>query len=167
MRLELGHQNMQNVAQIITIVNMGSLHEAVLSGDKYVQGASLYPWPGHGEGVSHVILRIGTGQNIGHYADSAAPSFCLDEKGKFRPARILWSDIEAAGVMHCLAIMPDDVPAPPAGFSFQHGVWPEPPKPAVDLAAIKSDLNDFKMLIDQERAASDARLLKILAELSA
>lgn len=182
LRLELGAMNRQGVAQIITVADEAFLFQAVPNphydaadpnSSPYIRGQRLHNWVDaadpHHTVYHHVIFRVGYSDNEGYglYAEPAAPAFCVNSKGQFTPVKILWSDIEAAGVMHCLAIMPNGVAKPPDGFDYRTGTWPEPPKPALDYEAIEADLTAFKTQIDAERAASDARLAKILAELAA
>lgn len=184
LRLELGAMNRQNVPQIITVVDEAPLYEAVpnphfnpndSNSSPYVRGAMLHPWAKPGE-YSHVMFRVGFSDSDGYglYADGAAPHFSLDNHGNFTPVRILWSDIEDAGIMHCLAIMPHAVKAPPANFDYRTGTWPEPPPPpapVLDTAALLSDLEAMKAQVDAERAvaqaAMDATFLKLIAELKA
>jgi hypothetical protein len=184
LRLELGAMNAQNVPQIITVVDEAPLYEAVpnphynaddATSSPYIRGAMLHPWAKPGE-YSHVMLRVGYSDSDGYglYADGAAPSFSVDSKGNFTPVKILWSDIEAAGVMHCLAIMPPSVDVPPADFDYRTGTWPippAPPKPVIDVEALASDLETLKSQMDSERAsaqaATDATFLKLIAELKA
>ncbi len=170
LRLELGAMNAQDVPQILTVVDEAPMYEAVWdeAQGQYVRGEKLHPWAHPGQ-YSHVVFRVGYSddQGYGLYADGAAPGFSISKAGDFTPVKILWSDIEAAGVMHCLAIMPHGVSAPPAGFDFRSGTWPEPAKPALDTKALMDDLEAAKAQLDQERAASDATFLKLLAELAA
>lgn len=177
LRLELGAMNHQGVPQILTVVDEAPMYEAVpnphydaadANSSPYIRGPMLHPWAKPGE-YSHVIFRVGYSDSEGYglYADGAAPSFCVNKAGQFEPVKILWSDIEAAGVMHCLAIMPSGVPTPPSGFDYRSGTWPEPPKPTLDPEELIKDIEAMQTQIDQERAASDARLKSILAELGA
>lgn len=181
LRLELGAMNAQGVPQIITVFDEAYLFQAVPNphydaadpgSAPYIRGSRLHNWvdasdPKHTV-YHHVILRIGFSDSEGYglYAEPAAPGFCVNSKGQFEPVKILWSDVEAAGVTSCLAIMPSGVPTPPSGFDYRSGTWPEPEKPALDAASLKADVEAFKAQLDQERQASDATFLKILAELA-
>jgi len=160
LRLELEHQNDQGVPQIMTVIDMGRLHEWMQDGSN----PSLYPWVGHGAGVSHVIFRVGYSDSDGYgcYADPAAPGFCEDSKGHFQPARIPFADIAASGLWHTLAIMPHNVPAPPSGFSFQRGQWP-PEQPKIDVASALSTIESMAATI----TALSAALANVRADLGA
>ena len=177
LRLELGAMNRQNVPQIITVVDEAPLYEAIPNPNAaeavntpYVRGAMLHPWAKPGQ-YSHVMFRVGYSDSDGYglYSDGAAPKFSLDSHGSFTPVRILWSDIEQGGVMHCLAIMPHGVPVPPANFDYRTGTWPVPPPPPLDAVQLVADMVAMKAAIDADlaarTAATDALFMKYIAEL--
>ena len=141
LRHMLGWMNKQNVPQIVTVTDEAYMRKAVLDAQhEYVSGPILHSWTNpddpHHTVYSHVIFRVGFSDSdgIGYYADPAAPNFCLDSKGNFTPVPILWSDMEKAGIMHALAIMPHGVSVPPEGLNFNwaNTPWPTPP-PKIDL----------------------------------
>src|SRR5207247_2168079 len=121
--------------------------------------------------------RVGYSDSDGYglYAEPAAPAFCQDAHGNFKPVPIMWSDVEKAGIMHCLAIMPHGVAVPPQGFSYTNGVWPEPPPPPVNhhaiadtIAAIQAAHTHRKATLQQEideLGAEDSAFMSILHEL--
>lgn len=165
---ELQAQNAQSVCQIITVHDMGKLRYAKNNG-------LLYDWKGGGEGVSHVILRVGYSDSDGYglYFDPAA-SPALPH-----PLPISWQSILEAGIQWACAIMPMriDVPKDPTNFSFQHSLLvPPAPKPEDVLATVRSQvaaerqqthnlLDQLRTQVEQVEAKEDAAFLATLREL--
>jgi hypothetical protein len=137
LRHQLGYMNSKGIPQIITVVDEEPIYEAVPNPNNdpntpYVRGPKLHPWAKPKE-YSHVMFRVGYSDSEGYglYADPAAAAFCENKDGSFKPVKILWSDIEEAGVMHCLAVMPSGVTAES---------WDKPPKPELDVAQLAQSL---------------------------
>ena len=139
---EITAQNQQNVPQILAVADESYLVE-------YGTGKNLHPWvnkddPNHTV-YGHVIFRVGYGEEYGWYMEPAAPGFS-------HPVKIGWDDVEKAGIVTCLAIMPHGVPVPPADFSFQHGIWPAP-KPTLDVTKALNTIGAMQQALDAMKAA--------------
>lgn len=148
---EMEAQNKQNVLQIITVADESFLKEALT-------GKKLHNWVDNG--LSHCFVRVGFSddQGFGEYLEPAAPLFCQDAQGHEKPVAIAWSDIVSARVITCIAIMPYGVPVPPAGFSYQHGVWPVPPKPPVDVDKAEQAILALLAACQNQQAALQQQL---------
>lgn len=167
---EIQAQNAQSVCQIITVDDMSKLRYAKNNG-------LLYDWKGGGEGVSHVILRVGYSDSDGYglYFDPAAdPSF---KQSATNPLVISWQSILEAGIFWACAIMPFHVDIPPAGFSYQHDTWPKPaPKPEDVLTQVRSQvaaerqqthtlLDQLRTHVEQVEQKEDAAFMETLRAL--
>jgi hypothetical protein len=151
---EIEAQNRQGVIQLLLVEDESYLREAITN-------EKLHNWVDNG--LAHYIVRDGFSddQGYGFYLEPAAPGFK-------QPVKILWSKgIVPAKIAAAVAIMPPGVPVPPAGFSFQHGVWPEPPKPPVDtdkamqailalLAACQNQEKALQQQLDTNKAMQTA-----------
>ena len=129
---EIMAMNKQSVAQLITIGDESFLKHAVT-------GLPLHNWADALNHGAHTMLRVGFSDESGaaYYMEpAAAPNFS-------EPVPILWQDFLDGKVVGCIAIMPFGVVAPPASFSYQHGVWPIPPapKPVIDFEKVLANLN--------------------------
>lgn len=136
---EIMAQNEQGVPQIIAVADESFLIE-------FGTGKNLHSWvnkndPNH-KVYGHVIFRVGYGDGYGLYMEPAAPAFA-------HPVKIGWNDVKAAGIVTCLAIMPNGVSTPPAGFSYTSAKWPTPPKPAPDLVKLASNLDSMSGTLAQ------------------
>ncbi len=165
---ELQAQNAQSVCQIITVHDMSKLRYAANDG-------LLYHWKGGGEGVSHVILRVGYSDSDGYglYFDPAA-SPALPH-----PLPISWQSILEAGIQWVCSIMPFHVDVPPEGFSYQRAQWPPAqPKPEDVLAHVRNQLQaerqqthilleQLRSQVEQVEAKEDAAFLDTLRQLGA
>lgn len=151
LKAEIQAQNLQHIPQIISIGDESFL--------KYAKtGQTLHNWADALNHGSHTFLRVGFSDSEGwaYYMEpAAAPNFA-------EPVPIKWADIEAGAVVGCIAIMPHGVPVPPAGFSFQHGTWPEP-KPVFDAAKAESTLASAMQALD----AINGALANLAHDLSA
>ena len=133
LRNEMEAMNKQGLPQLVEILDESKMKNAKT-------GAPLYSWPS--SGLVHYIVRAGYSDNEGYglYFDPAAPGFQ-------QPIPVAWTDVVAAGVYFACAIMPAGVPVPPAGFSYQTGVWPKP-KPVFDQAKAESTLTAALQALD-------------------
>ena len=132
---EMQAQNKQGVAQIITIGDESFLHDAK-------SGLILHNWASSLNHGSHTMLRVGYSDSDGaaYYMEpAAAPNFT-------EPVAISWQNFLDGKVIGCIAVMPAGVPTPPAGFSFQTGTWPVPPKPKPVFDAAKASATLFAMM---------------------
>jgi len=128
---EIQAQNKQGVVQIISIGDESFL--------KYAKnGQTLHNWADALNHGSHAMLRVGYSDSEGwaYYMEPAAAQNFAE------PVPIEWLDFLNGKIVGCIAIMPPGVPVPPADFSYQHGTWPEPPKPkpVVDFEKVLSNL---------------------------
>lgn len=146
LRAEMEAQNRQSVCQIITVGDESQLRYAANRNDK------LHNWLSVSDaGQHHTFLRVGydDGQNIGYYAEPAASSAFPS------PLPMLWDDVVAAQIFSVIAIMPFNVPAPPAGFSFQSGQWPTPP-PKIDTESASARIDVVTQALQAALAALQA-----------
>lgn len=130
---EIEAQNRQGVIQFLSVADESSLIDAKT-------GASLHPGLHYG----HCIVRLGFSDDtgVGYYFDPAAAQAQFDPATKsYKPVEISWEASIVHAKVNCVfAIMPPGVPAPPAGFSYQHGTWPAA-KPVIDFAKMLNNLN--------------------------
>ena len=157
---EMEAQTKQDVLQIITVADESFLKEAGT-------GKKLHNWVDNG--LKHCFVRVGFSDDLGYgeYLEPAAPLFCQDAQGHEKPVAIAWSDIVSAKIITAIAIMPYGVPVPPVGFSYQHGVWPVPPKPPINvdraeqlllqiIAECQADKQAKQQQLDRNRAMQQA-----------
>lgn len=167
LREEISAQNKQRVLQVISVADESHLKYAI-------GGAKLHNW--NDVGLSHCFVRLGFSDDKGYgfYAEPAAAGFSYDEKGNWQPIPIAWSDILAGKITSCVAVMPAGVNTPPAGFRYHRGanlpdnVWPTPPAPTVDKAAVLSNLRAYRARADALRKEEDAffsALMQLLGEI--
>lgn len=139
---EIEAQNKQGLIQFMSVAD-----ESLLIDD--ATGASLHPGLHYG----HCIVRLGFSTDMGYglYYDPANAQACTDPRtGKNVPVRISWSNsILKARPNFCMGILPPNVPVPPAQFSFQHGTWPTPAKPAPDLTKLVNNLDSMSATLAQ------------------
>lgn len=138
---EIQAQNKQNVCQIFSIGDESFLKSAKT-------GLTLHNWADALNHGSHTMLRVGYSDNQGwayYYEPAAAPNF-------EEPVPIAWKDFLDGGIVGCIAIMPHGVPVPPAGFSYQTGVWPKP-KPVFDAAKAESTVAAMVQALDAMKVA--------------
>jgi len=127
LRAEMEAMNKQGLPQLVEILDESKMKNART-------GAPLYSWPS--SGLVHYIVRVGYSDDSGYglYFDPAAPGFQ-------QPIPVSWADsLVPAGIYFACAIMPARTPPvgpPPAGFSYQTGVWPKP-APVFDAAKAES-----------------------------
>ena len=129
---EISAQNRQGVIQMMSVAD-----ESLLIND--ANGQSLHPGLHYG----HCIVRLGFSDDAGYglYFDPANPLACTNPvTHKYEPVKISWDSMVRAKVNFCYAIMPPGVKPPPAGFSYQHGTWPVPPKPPLDVDKAQSTI---------------------------
>lgn len=167
LRLEMAAMNACGIPVALGIADESHLYQAVQNADEsWSRGPKLHNWSD--TGLAHVIIRIGMDMvhPITLISDPAAncPPF------KY-PTPILWEDLVACRMTTAIGVMPPGIPTPAPGFRFyengvQH-VWPVPPVAPPDYEAIEADMIAFKTELEAERAASDVRIAKILAELAA
>lgn len=151
---EIEAQNRQGVIQFLSVAD-----ESLLIDD--ATGASLHPGLHYG----HCIVRLGFSTDAGYglYYDPANAQACTDPRtGQNVPVHISWSNsMVKAKINCCFAIMPPAVVPPPANFSYQHGTWPVPPKPALDLAKLVNNLESMSTTLASMQANTSTTLAQM------
>jgi hypothetical protein len=143
---EIQAQNLSGVRQLLVLGREDILKHAVT-------GAVLHNWLINSPGQPASLIREG-------YSDSVAYAYYLDvalNASFAQPVPITWDDIQASGLLACIAILPAGVEAPPSDFRFFAGLdstgsmlppnpWPVPaPVPvAVDVESVSSTLTSME-----------------------
>jgi len=132
---EIQAQNRQSVCQILLVGDESKLVYAA-------NGQKLHNWVD--TGLAHIFLRVG-------YSDDQAYGLYFEPAAGLafpKPVAIPWANIVEAGIEACIAVMPDHVDLPPAGFSYQTGTWPALQPAPIDRGGLIADLQLASSTID-------------------
>ncbi len=157
---EMQAQNLSGVAQLILLRDETPLRHATTL-------QPLHNWLAGAPGKAASIIRVGYSDDAPYalYLDSAlSPAFS-------QPVPILWPDVEQAGLLSVIAVLPHGVEAPPPEFRYFAGVdesghmlppnpWPVPvpPKPEINVEEISTTLSAAQQAIQALQLAHQSIL---------